>query len=536
MQKFFYIITISVFFSSFGQTLIPNYEIGSFIDYNKKVINGYYDFDYEPKAKLNVTYQAGENFAKGFYLDSEGKKVIGLLKYSHNDRELKFKLYEKDFEKSIEAIDTKGYVIGIDTSSVVDNVLIMGNFGDKLSKNAEFAERIETIDRVTFYKFSSIAPNGTFYSKYIIFKNSFFETFPTRKSKFIDMATDVFGSDPVLKSYIQNGKYTVDDLPSLIKIFKYRKLHDKGQNIFYNANKDEINNEAESVYYSQIESVHDSVFHISNYLKNKVKIFDGDFTSFYPHKKQGVFTFYFPNGAVRRKLEFKNNKPVKETLFYENEKTQSVVDILEDGTNLYKSVYDESGKNVLDTFGNGIVAVFDLINNRIINYEFKANKLVSSYYEDSELNKVYQLCPKNAEIKGVKSLQKSIKEYIIYPEESVRRDNHGILLVKCIVEPSGLVPDISIVKGIDSYCDNAVIDYLDLFAEEVHWKPAKVGDNLVKQEIIVPIDFSINKNSTYRNNYYNNWYLNNNMFMLQHQQQQMMMQIQQSINSIPRFR
>ena len=284
-------------------------------------------------------------------------------------------------------------------------------------------------------------------------------------------------------------------MPSLIKIFKYRKLHEKGQHIFYNANQDEINNKAESVYFSEIESVHDSVFHIVHYLKNKVKIFDGNFTSFYPHKKQGVFTFYFPSGAVRRKLVFKNNKPVKETLFYENEKIQSVVDILEDGTNLYKLVYDESEKNVLDSSGNGIVAFLDLINKRKINYEFKANKSVSTYYIDSENNKVYQLCPKNAEMKGVKSLQKSIKEYIIYPEESVRRDNHGILLVKCIVEPSGLVSDVSIVKGIDSYCDNAVLDYLDLFTAEVYWKPAKVWDNPVKQEIIVPIDFSINLSS-----------------------------------------
>jgi hypothetical protein len=206
MRKIFYFIAITFCIHSAGQTLIPNYEIGNFIDYNQKVINGYYDFDYEPKTKLNVSYQASENFAKGYYLDSEGKKVIGLLKYSHDDRELKFKLYEKDFEKSIEAVNTKGYVIGIDTSSVVDNVILLGNFGDKLSKNAEFAELIETIDGVKFYKFSTIAPNGNFYSKYIICKNLFFETFPTRKSKFIEMATDVFGSDLVLKSYIQNGK------------------------------------------------------------------------------------------------------------------------------------------------------------------------------------------------------------------------------------------------------------------------------------------------------------------------------------------
>lgn len=134
MKGLFYLLVITISFNSFGQNLIPNYQIGNFIDYNKKIINGYYDFDYEPKISLKVSYETSENFAQGIYSDINGLQVNGLLKYSRTDRDLKFKLNEADIEKSIKADDTNGYTIGIDTFSVVKNVEILGLLGGKISK------------------------------------------------------------------------------------------------------------------------------------------------------------------------------------------------------------------------------------------------------------------------------------------------------------------------------------------------------------------------------------------------------------------
>lgn len=96
MKKLIYLL--SIFYGSIctGQNRINNYEIGNYIDYNKKVINGYYDFDYEPNTVLHVNYNCNEEFTNGFYLDSLGVKVSGLLKYSQMDRTLKFKLNEND--------------------------------------------------------------------------------------------------------------------------------------------------------------------------------------------------------------------------------------------------------------------------------------------------------------------------------------------------------------------------------------------------------------------------------------------------------
>lgn len=527
MKKLFYLLAITFSCSSFGQNLTTNYEIGYFVDYNKQLINGYSDFDYEPKTPLKVSYQASENFAKGYYFDTEGAKVNGLLKYSQSDRDLKFKLDEKDIEKSIKAEESKGYIIGIDTFSVVKNVTILGFFGDKLSKNSEFAANMESIGGMKFYKFSANATNGDPYVKYIVKKSetSDFVTFPSTTSgpfsvndKFKNLTVEVFGDDSILKRDIENDKYKADDIPSLIKRYKYRKLFNKGQNIYYNSSRDETNIANEGMYYSKIESVQDSVFHLSHFFKNSVKIYDGDFTSFYPHRKQGDFLFYFPNGKIRRKVTY--NPKVKKVIdFFENEKPHRDYDVSKNGTVTYKEVYNADNVNIFDENGSGEEEFFDNNTARKITYSYEDKKLKSAYYIDVNGEKVYQLCDKNAEIKKIKDLQKLIKDSLKYPVESLQKNNHGLVLIKCIVEPSGLVSDIKVIKGLDLDCDKAVLDFLNCFRHESYWKPGKVDSELVRQEIILPIEFSIETTSCYRNNYYDYWFFQNMMI-----QQQMMMQ------------
>jgi hypothetical protein len=529
MKSLFYFLVITLSFNSFGQNLIPNYQIGDFVDYNKKIINGYYDFDYSPKTSLKVSYETNDNFTQGYYFDINGAKVYGLLKYSQSDRNLKFKMNEDDVEKSIKADETNGYIIGIDTFSVVKNVEIIGLFGGKISKKGEFAANIESIEGMKFYKFTANGPNGNTYNSYIVKKSdsSDFITFPSGS-----MAGEIFGNDATLKAYIEEGKYKEDDIPSILKIYKYRKLFKNGQYIYYNASRDETNNKDESEYYSKIESIQDSVFHLGNFLKNNIKIYEGDFTSFYPHNKQGDFVFYYPNGVVRRKISFKNNKPKAGIEYFENGKIHRVYEILEYGSLVYKEVYDDTNVNLLDDKWAGSEQFVDPISGKKITYEYENKKLKTAYFIDANGEKVYQLCENNAEIRKFNSLQKSVKEDLAYPLESLRKNVHGFVLVKCIIEPSGLVSELKIVKGLDEASNKAAIDFLSCFKKEAYWKPAKVDGKEVKQEIIFPIDFSIINSSIYRNNYYNFWWQNNMMM----QQQQMIMQQQNNMIRTAGFR
>jgi TonB family protein len=110
-------------------------------------------------------------------------------------------------------------------------------------------------------------------------------------------------------------------------------------------------------------------------------------------------------------------------------------------------------------------------------------------------------------------LQKLITEKVKYPVQSIQNSIHGYVLLKCIIDPSGIVSEINLTKGLDSDCDQAILDFLTCFKTEIYWNPGKVDGKAVKQEIIIPIDFSIIETSSYRNHYYNfnTWFFQNMM-------------------------
>jgi hypothetical protein len=528
MKFLFYLLAMTFSYLSYGQNSIPNYEIGYFVDINKQLINGYSDFNYEPEKALHVSYVIGDNFTDGYYFDKKGTKINGLLKYSMQNRDLKFKLKTDDDEKSIIADECNGYVIGVDSFSVVKNVDIIGMFGDSPSKKGEFAEYMGKVDDISFYKFLALGTQGS-YVKYVVRvnKSSDYLTFPSGSGKFKKMASEIFGSDAVLKAAIEKGKYEVNDVPSLIKIFKYRKLFERNQNILYNTSWDETDSTKESSYYAKIESVKDSVFHVSYFFNNDVKIHEGDFTSFFPHKKRDIFTFYYPNGTIRKKVIFTNNKPKNAIEYFLNQNIHRMSkELFTENVRIYDQVNNEEGKSILDQKGNGKEVVFDAVEGREITYEYIGNKLENIYYLDNNGEKIYQFCQKSAKLTDFKDLQKSITDNFKYPVESIEKYNHGYVLVKCIVEPTGLVSDVKIIKGVDVAC-NSILDFLSCMKSKPFWKPGKVDGVTVRQEIIVPIDFSITGFSVYKSHYNNFWQADHMMFQQQMNQQWMNQQMSQ---------
>jgi hypothetical protein len=523
MKFLFYFFAMLFSCLSFGQNPIPNYEIGHFVDINRQLINGYSDFDYEPEKTLDVAYVIGDNFTDGYYIDNNGSKIKGLLKYSIQERDLKFKLGKDDPEKSIVADECNGYIIGVDSFAVVRNVDIVGVFGDSPSKKGEFAEFMGKVDGISFYKFIALGANGS-YVKYVVkaSDSSDYLTFPSGSGKFKKMAIEIFGSDSTLKTDIEKGKYEVKDIPSLIKIFKYRKLFERNQNILYNKSWDETDNPKESSYYAKIESVKDSVFHLSYFFNNDVKIYEGDFTSFYPHKKRGTFVFYYPNGNIRKKVNFANNKPKNEIEYFLNQKIHRISkQMFTEDRRIYDQVNNQQGESVLDAEGNGKEVFFDVVQGREITYEYIKYFLENIYYLDKNGEMIYQFCQKNAKFTDLKDLQKSISTNFKYPAEAINKYIHGYALFKCIVEPTGLVSEVQLLKGVDLASDIAITDFLSCLKTKAYWKPGKVNGVFVRQEIVIPIDFSIIGFSAFKNHYNNSWHFHQMMF-----QQQMMNQQQ----------
>ncbi len=521
MKKLFYLLAITFSCSSFGQNLIPNYEIGCYFDFNKQLINGYYDFDYEPEKSLDVSYVIEDNLTDGYYINSDGIKKTGFLKFNNPGYDLTFKSNKDDKNKEIIKVENcKNFVIGIDTMFVVPKNEFIG---ENFSKNV-FVKFFEKVDGLKFFIYKHLQGNGYSPNRYFVQKanESGNIIFPTNANKFKKMAAEIFASDSFLKKAIEQGKFKEKDIPSMIKIYKYRQLFTKNAKIYFNSSWDETNSPKESSYYAKIESVKDSIFHLSYFFNNDVKIYEGDFTSFYPHKKRGVFVFYYPNGKIRKKVKYVDNKPKSAIEYFINGEIHRAYAIQEGEELNYAVVNNEQGESIYENDNKtGKESFNDVITGKEITYEYKDQKLKNVYYTDMNGEKVYQLCEKNAKLE-TKDLQKLINDKLKYPTESVQKYNHGIALIKCIVEPTGLVSEAKLIKGFGTDCDIAINDFLLQFKSQITWKAGKVNGVNVRQEIIIPLDFSINGFSTYKNNYNNSWMLSHLMMQQMMMQQQMM--------------
>ena len=251
-------------------------------------------------------------------------------------------------------------------------------------------------------------------------------------------------------------------MPIIIKLLKSKFFYEQQKRIYFNSSWDEIDKGEKCAYYANIESLHDSVFHFSYYFNNDIKIYEGDFTSFYPHKKKGDFMFYYPNGITRKKVNYENNKPKTGIDYYTNGGVHREYNITEE-SNIYNQIYDNKGNELLDETGKGEEIFYDSNNDREITFEYINNELNTVYFIDSNDTKIYQLCEKNAKIKAFKNVQSYIETRLDYPINSIKEYNHGYVLVKCIVKPSGEISDFQLIKKMDPFCDKSILDYFELY-------------------------------------------------------------------------
>ena len=195
---------------------------------------------------------------------------------------------------------------------------------------------------------------------------------------------------------------------------------------------------------------------------------------------------------------------------------------------------DSSNTGAITRNGNRIFTFDDPIRSRKIHYEFKDNKLYQAYYEDENDRTVYQYCFSNAKLKNRKTLEKSItnNEYFTH---AVDAGTEGTVLVRLVVEPTGLVSETEVVKGINEQFDEEVLKMFLSMKTVITWKPARADNNKVAQELIIPVRFMKSsfswESSRYNNFYYHDPFLFHNMMI----QQQMMMQQMQSIPKTPTF-
>lgn len=527
MKNFLFVLLCLSATSLFSQ--IKDYEIGQYFDYNRILIDGYIDFDYDPDLNLKKDIILGEKFTPGYYYDLQYKRVEGYLKlsYSYGEIELTYRPKDSKKRKILKPDMIRGFVLGKDSFDVVTKFDEM-----KLPEKSKYMEVMLETKKYTLYKYYSTPVFGSSRTEEYVLKDIDYDsliTFPHNKTKLINAAMSVFDG-------IDTNSYKYKDIPKIFKVYDMKKRFLNGEKLYFDGCWDEVNPGKEYTFYADIVLFRDTLFELKYFFKNGTPIYSGTLSSFYPQKKDGEFTWYYPDGKVRKKANYEDDELKGNVVtFFKNGMIHYVYNT-EKREAFYSKVNDMSGNSILDSEGNGTEILYDSVLNRQITRSFASNRIEESYYTDKNGNIIYQKCSKDARLISFSGLQYDFDNYK-YPESSAQNAVHGTALVRFIVGPDGYTKDIEILKGIDDTINYALNNLFKDMPGKKNWIAGTSDKKKVTQEIVIPVNFIIKSYgfSSYRNYYYysNPMWMQQQQMMMR-QQQQMMMQRQMQYTP-PRF-
>lgn len=91
--------------------------------------------------------------------------------------------------------------------------------------------------------------------------------------------------------------------------------------------------------------------------------------------------------------------------------------------------------------------------------------------------------------KGNYALQDFIKENLEYPRQAQLSNIQGTVLLSFVVEPSGLMTNIGVIKSVGGGCDQEAVRVLQM----IKWYPGKHDDKLARIKMTFPVYFILNE-------------------------------------------
>ena len=89
---------------------------------------------------------------------------------------------------------------------------------------------------------------------------------------------------------------------------------------------------------------------------------------------------------------------------------------------------------------------------------------------------------------GEEAMNKFIVDNIIYPAESIKKGEQGIVYVQFVVRKTGELTDLKVLKGETKLLDQAA---LDVISKMPKWIPGKQAGKIVNVSFVLPINFRI---------------------------------------------
>lgn len=499
---FFLILLLSVKFT-FAQ--IP---IGLKFDLNGEPLNGYFDpLLYSPKRIISNVHNS-DSYEIGYYYNNSGQKVEGLIRFE-NDK-IFFKKKEEDFRIKINPEEINHFTIGVDSFFSVSNFY----FKNRIKEKPEFVQYISEFNGYTFvkhYHFTSIIAQQTGQPPII-------ETFLVKEkdslvwvnfpdnNNFKGRVIEYFNHIPYLNKKILSGDYKSEDMLSIIKMAEYYSKYNNSELILYDKYWQETRDINKSEYTALITNKVDSIWTFE-YYNDTTKLYQGNYSSFYPNTKNGEFISYYPNGEIRQITYFLNNKPQEVKTFNKFGLLSTYYQIIENKNKSstkknadykYITVNDSLGNNILKSNDISELNVYDKFNNTTYTTIFDKNE-IKSRYRLIGTDTIFTISNSRYNLK-IKSLQKEF-DFFMEPrkyDEALSHNAQGIILISLVIDKRGYVKQSVILNGIHPEIDKLVTSFVKstLSSEGFYqhrFKPFK--SNKTKQfcEFVIPIEFSINR-------------------------------------------
>ncbi len=502
---------------SFSYAQIP---IGLKYDVNSVPFNGYYDaLTYNPEKSIANVYTV-ENFDNGYYFTKAKKKIEGLISYDSN--KIWFKKNEGAESIKIKANEIAGFVIGLDSFYCVSKY----KNGNVLKRSIKLVQQIATTDNFVFLK-SYHKYQGVFKADYSVKTKGTGEwEFFYNDYEFKNMALKYFKDIPYLEDKLKSKEYGFDDIMSLMKMTGYIESYNAKIPIYYDKYWQETKEKKRAVYFAKISAIKDSVWTL-DYYKDKTKLYQGNYTSFYPNVKTGDFTAYYPDGSVRQITTYLDDKPKEVKSYRENGDLDKHYKYVERHTIKgayqaieYVTVNDASGKNIIDEYDRTAIVIHDAIDSLDYTNEYENYRLVSSYRLKGK-DTIYKIVDRTYDIK-LGSLQRKFNSFMEGKDfnTALSENAQGIIFVNVVLSPKGTVIKAVILNKVQIEFDQITSYFVKtkLLAKGNHFKfiAYKKGKNKQYSEFVIPIAFSINRyyHPSSANLHYFNRFMLDNMNML----------------------
>ncbi|MCT4663983.1 MAG: hypothetical protein N4A45_01965 [Flavobacteriales bacterium] len=314
--------TIIIVFTSVLNTNAQD-QMGELFDFTGVPMNGYFDpISYAPQ-NLILFSPPEEMFRKGYYYQSNGKKVEGYFIRKKKKFVYTELLGNDQFAVKFKAKKIKNFVIGIDSFFAINNY----ENNSRIVKSSCFVELISEVNGDQFVRFP-ITNNTVFKYSYLAKKKD--ETVYYQLNSFLEdkeIAKKFFGQNQQLTQEIFDEEYESKDLYKIIKKFTYLHKAKNGIPIYFNEFWKEVNSPHLAKYQGYLKENNQDKWVIDFY-ENEEKLYRATFLKQIPLVKDGTFEAYYAEGSLKKTIEYEDNIPSVVKTYFRNGDLQNEFHLL----------------------------------------------------------------------------------------------------------------------------------------------------------------------------------------------------------------